>query len=122
MFGDHPLLVGRNDQHVGGAAGATDLRCIGCICRVVERDAEPGELGADAAAHFAGLINPVSSLEGAGRAIGEVYPATHMFTISRGVFNKALRFGDLGASFWPLLVAPPVIFGAAVALLRKQER
>jgi ribosome-dependent ATPase len=39
---------------------------------------------------FAGLIDPVSSLEGAGRAIGEVYPATYMFTISRGVFNKAL--------------------------------
>ena len=69
-----------------------------------------------------GLINPVSSLEGAGRWIGEIYPASHMFTISRGVFNKALGFADLGASFGPLLLAPVVILGLAIALLRKQER
>lgn len=71
-------------------------------------------------AQFAGLIDPVSSLEGAGRAIGEVYPATYMFTISRGVFNKALGLGDLHAAFWPLLAAVPVVLGAAVALLKKQ--
>ena len=74
------------------------------------------------AIEFGGLINPVSSLEGAGRWIGEIYPASHMFTISRGVFNKALGFHDLAASFWPLAVAPVVILGAAVLLLRKQEK
>jgi ribosome-dependent ATPase len=74
------------------------------------------------AIQFGGLINPVSSLEGAGRWIGEIYPASHMFTISRGVFNKALGFADLGASFGPLLLAPVVILGLAIALLRKQER
>src|SRR5690606_40627792 len=74
------------------------------------------------AVQFAGLINPVSSLEGAGRIIGELYPASHMFTISRGVFSKALGFEDLGASFWPLLLAAPAITGAAILLLRKQER
>src|SRR5690606_27878307 len=74
------------------------------------------------AVQFAGLINPVSSLEGAGRVIGELYPASHMFTISRGVFSKALGFADLGASFWPLLLAGPAITGAAILLLRKQER
>jgi ribosome-dependent ATPase len=42
------------------------------------------------AIQFAGLINPVSSLEGSGKFIGEIYPATHMITISRGVFSKAL--------------------------------
>ena len=42
------------------------------------------------AVQFAGLLNPVSSLEGAGRLIGEVYPASHMIAISRGVFSKAL--------------------------------
>jgi ribosome-dependent ATPase len=70
---------------------------------------------------FAGLINPVSSLQGAGRVIGEVYPATHMLLISRGVFAKALDLSDLRAEFWPLLVAAPVILGAATLLLRKQE-
>ena len=74
------------------------------------------------AVQFAGLINPVSSLEGAGRIIGELYPASHMFTISRGVFSKALGFDDLGASFWPLLLAALAITGAAILLLRKQER
>lgn len=74
------------------------------------------------AVQFAGLIHPVSSLEGLGRWIGELYPASHMFVISRGVFSKALGFNDLAASFWPLLVAAPVILGLAVLLLRKQEK
>ncbi|ETI64560.1 ABC transporter [Sphingobium sp. C100] len=71
---------------------------------------------------FGGMTDPVSSLEGAARLIGETYPASHMFTISRGVFNKALGFGDLAGSFWPLLAAVPVILGAAILLLKKQER
>jgi ribosome-dependent ATPase len=74
------------------------------------------------AVQFAGLINPVSSLEGIGRLIGQIYPATYMLNISRGVFSKALSFDDLHAAFWPLLLAIPVILGAAIALLKKQER
>lgn len=73
------------------------------------------------AVQFAGLLNPVSSLEGAGRLIGQIYPATHMLTISRGVFSKALALPDLQASFWPLLAAIPIIVGASVLLLKKQE-
>ncbi|MBG7618637.1 ribosome-associated ATPase/putative transporter RbbA [Herbaspirillum sp. AP02] len=71
---------------------------------------------------FAGLLNPVSSLEGMGALIGQVYPATHFLTISRGVFSKALDVGDLGSSFWPLALAVPVILGLSVLLLKKQER
>ena len=74
------------------------------------------------ASQFAGLTDPVQSLQGVGRAIGEIYPATYMFTISRGVFNKALNFDDLRTSFLPLLASVPVILGLAIALLRKQER
>ncbi|UCU98890.1 ribosome-associated ATPase/putative transporter RbbA [Acidovorax radicis] len=70
---------------------------------------------------FAGLINPVSSLEGIGAFIGRIYPATHFLTISRGVFSKALDLSSLLPSFWPLLVAAPVIVGTAILLLRKQE-
>ncbi|MGJ7485301.1 ribosome-associated ATPase/putative transporter RbbA [Variovorax sp. LT2P21] len=73
------------------------------------------------ATQFAGLIHPVSSLEGAGRLIGELYPASYMFTISRGVFSKALGLSDLQASFWPLLASVPVILGVAILLLKKQE-
>lgn len=70
---------------------------------------------------FAGLLNPVSSLEGPGAFIGRLYPATHFLTISRGVFNKALGIANLGPSFWPLLAAVPVILGLAIVLLKKQE-
>jgi ribosome-dependent ATPase len=70
---------------------------------------------------FAGILNPVSSLEGLGAVIGRVYPATYFLTISRGVFNKALGFSSLHASFWPLLLAVPVILGLSIALLNKQE-
>ncbi|MQU09548.1 ABC transporter permease, partial [Pseudomonas helleri] len=74
------------------------------------------------ASQFAGLLNPVTSLEGAGRLLGEVYPATYMFAISRGVFSKALDLHDLRDSLWPLLLSVPAIMGTAVALLKKQDR
>jgi ribosome-dependent ATPase len=70
---------------------------------------------------FAGLLNPVSSLEGAGAFIGRIYPASHMLTISRGVFSKALGFSSLHGSFWPLLLSVPVILGLSIVLLKKQE-
>lgn len=71
---------------------------------------------------FSGLLNPVSSLEGMGAALGNIYPATHFLIICRGVFNKALDFTSLGASFWPLLIAAPVIVLTSIALLKKQAR
>lgn len=71
---------------------------------------------------FGGMIDPVSSLDPMGQAIGNIYPASHMFTISRGVFNKALSFGDLWSSLWPLALSAPVIVGAAILMLRKQDR
>ncbi|MDR2195359.1 MAG: ribosome-associated ATPase/putative transporter RbbA [Gallionellaceae bacterium] len=74
------------------------------------------------ATQFAGMIDPVSSLQGAGRVIGEIYPASHMLTISRGVFNKALGFDDLTGSLWPLALSVPVILGFAILMLKKQEK
>lgn len=73
------------------------------------------------AVQFSGLIHPLTSLAGGGRLIGEIYPATHMFIVSRGVFNKALGYADLHGQFWPLLVSIPVIVGGAALLMRKQE-
>jgi ribosome-dependent ATPase len=70
---------------------------------------------------FSGLLNPVSALEGVGAFIGRIYPATYFLTINRGVFNKALNLSSLSASFWPLLLAVPVITGLAIVLLKKQE-
>ncbi|MBN3789975.1 ribosome-associated ATPase/putative transporter RbbA [Burkholderia sp. Ac-20353] len=70
---------------------------------------------------FSGLLTPLSSLEGVGKAIGTLYPATYMLAISRGVYNKALGLTDLWSQFWPMLASVPVILAATVALLRKQE-
>ena len=70
---------------------------------------------------FSGMIDPVSSLEGAGAWIGRVYPTTHFLTISRGTYAKALGFADLFDSFVPLAVAIPVMVGLAAVFLKKQE-
>ncbi|EKS9884848.1 ribosome-associated ATPase/putative transporter RbbA [Burkholderia pyrrocinia] len=71
---------------------------------------------------FSGLLTPLSSLEGSGKWIGTIYPATYMLAISRGVYNKALGLADLSSQFWPLLAAAPVILIMTGLLLRKQER
>ncbi len=74
------------------------------------------------AVSFSGMIEPVSSLEGLGRLIGEVYPTTHFLMIARGAFAKGLGFEALQGAFVPLLIAVPVLLGLAVLLLAKQER
>ncbi len=74
------------------------------------------------AVSFSGMIDPVSSLEGFGRVIGEIYPTAHFLTITRGVFSKSLSFSDLHASFLPLALAGPAALILAAVLLRKQER
>jgi ribosome-dependent ATPase len=71
---------------------------------------------------YAGLINPVSSLEGFGAAVGRIYPATYMIIVSRGVFNKALDLRDLHLSFAAIALSIPVIMILTIMLLRKQER
>lgn len=73
------------------------------------------------AVQFAGLINPVSSLEGVGHIIGENFPTTYMLMISRGVFNKALSFADLYHFINILLLMIPLILGSSILLLKKQD-
>jgi len=72
------------------------------------------------ATQYSGLIDPVSSLQGAGAVIGRIYPTTYFVTIARGTFSKALGFADLWRELVPLLIAIPVLLGAGAALLRKQ--
>jgi ribosome-dependent ATPase len=71
---------------------------------------------------FSGLTDPVSSLEGAGRLIGEAFPMTYFLTISRGTFNKALGFRDLGGEFLALALFVPAVLALSLLLLRKQAR
>ncbi|HCA5697659.1 TPA: ribosome-associated ATPase/putative transporter RbbA [Klebsiella pneumoniae] len=73
------------------------------------------------ATQFSGMIDPVASLEGPGRWIGQIYPTSHFLTIARGIFSKALNISDLWGSFIPLLIAVPLVLGLSVLLLKKQE-
>jgi ribosome-dependent ATPase len=72
------------------------------------------------AVQFSGMIDPVSSLQGVGALIGQIYPTTYFMIIARGTFSKALDFATLFQSFLPILIAIPVFLGAAAALLKKQ--
>ncbi len=74
------------------------------------------------ATQYSGMIDPVSSLQGVGRLIGEIYPATYFVTIARGSFSKALGFAELASAFGPLLLAVPVLIGTGMLLLKKQAR
>lgn len=43
---------------------------------------------------FAGLKDPVSSLEGIGKFIGDFFPVTYFINVSRGVFSKNVSFAE----------------------------
>jgi ribosome-dependent ATPase len=73
------------------------------------------------ATSFCGLLDPVSSLQGAGAVIGAIYPTAHYLTISTGTFSKGLGFADLSGAFAALLLAVPVLLGLSVLFLKKQE-
>lgn len=74
------------------------------------------------AVQYSGMTDPVSSLQGVGAFIGNIYPATYFMMISRGTFSKALDFAGLSAAFLPLLIAIPVLLGLGTVLLQKQAR
>ncbi len=71
------------------------------------------------ATQFSGMIDPVASLEGPGRWIGEVYPTSHFLTIARGTFSKALDLTDLWQLFIPLLIAIPLVMGLSITAAEK---
>ncbi len=74
------------------------------------------------ATQYSGITDPVSSLQGMGRFIGEIFPTTYFVMIARGTFSKGLSFADLAGSFWPLILAVPVLVAVGAALLKKQAR
>ncbi len=74
------------------------------------------------AIQFSGLIDPVSSLQGFGALIGQVYPTTYFVNITRGAFSKALGLSDMWSSFVPLLVTAPLLMVLGALLLKKQAR
>jgi ribosome-dependent ATPase len=70
---------------------------------------------------FSGLKDPVSSLEGVGAFIGNIFPVTYFINISRGIFSKAVEFNDLYTSYTALAIAVIVIFLLSMLVLKKQE-
>lgn len=69
---------------------------------------------------FSGLIDPVASLEGVGALIGPIWPATYFLVVSRGIFTKALGFGDLYGELMALAAFIPVLTLLSMVLLKKQ--
>jgi len=73
------------------------------------------------AIQFCGLLNPVSSLDGAGKFIGTIYPTTYMIQIAQGAFNKALSFSEMRTPFLILLGMAPLVLMLCVLFQKKQE-
>ena len=74
------------------------------------------------AVQFSGLSTPTASLTGMAYWIGQGFPATYFLIISRGIFTKALGFGDLIGTFVKLALFIPILTGISLALLPKQEK
>ncbi|MFD2262942.1 ribosome-associated ATPase/putative transporter RbbA [Lacibacterium aquatile] len=73
------------------------------------------------ATQFSGLMQPVSTLEGAGYWIGTFFPTTYFIKASVGAFTKGLGFFDLLPFVLQTLAFWPVLLLVAALLLPKQE-
>ncbi|MGA0543470.1 ribosome-associated ATPase/putative transporter RbbA [Neotabrizicola sp. VNH66] len=74
------------------------------------------------AVSYSGLIDPVSSLSGFGRILGEIYPSTWFITAARGAFSKAFGLSELAGPMLAMGIAVPVIIGLAAVFLQKQAK
>ena len=72
--------------------------------------------------NFSGLLVPVSSLTGAGRAIGLGFPAAWFQPISVGTFTKGLTYSDLWLNGLVLATFAVAYLIAAHVILQKQEK
>jgi ribosome-dependent ATPase len=71
---------------------------------------------------FSGLTRPVSSLEGPGAFIGQIFPASYFIALCRGAFSKGLAFHELLPQMLAIGMFVPVYLLISLALLRKQGR
>lgn len=72
--------------------------------------------------HFSGMLQPVATLEGAGRVIGDLWPASYFVKVSVGAFTKALDFGQLLPHTALLSLFVPVLTALSLIFLKKQGR
>ncbi|MCE1236391.1 MAG: ribosome-associated ATPase/putative transporter RbbA [Hyphomicrobiales bacterium] len=71
--------------------------------------------------NFSGFINPMSSIEGAARWMGLLFPASWFQTIAVGSFAKGVGFFDLIDCDLALFAFGVVFIAAAALVLNKQE-
>lgn len=71
---------------------------------------------------FAGMLSPVSSLQGMAQIMGRLFPMSYYLPISLGTFTKGLGFADLTTQLGTLALFVPAMTLLSLLLLRKQER
>ncbi len=72
--------------------------------------------------NFSGMLTPVSTLEGASRHMGKLFPSSWFQEISSGAVTKGLGFSDLWQAHIALALFCIVFLAAARVALRKQEK
>jgi ribosome-dependent ATPase len=71
---------------------------------------------------FSGLLQPVSTLEGSAKFIGNIWPTTYYMHSSLGAYTKGLRPGLMMQDILVMLVTIPILWAISIAGLKKQER
>jgi ribosome-dependent ATPase len=71
---------------------------------------------------LSGLIHPVTALEGLGRVVGTLFPASYFITLCRGAFSKGLDFRELAPELLSIAAFAPTFLLFSIAMLKKQGR
>lgn len=71
---------------------------------------------------FSGMFQPVSTLEGAARVMGTLWPAAYYLHLSVGTFTKGLSAVSLIPDLVKLALFSPVFWVLCTLLLKKQEK
>ena len=71
---------------------------------------------------FSGLTQPVSTLEGAARIMGQLWPTNYFMQMSVGAFNKGLSFMQLAPNILLIAAFVPAFISIALIFLKKQEK
>jgi ribosome-dependent ATPase len=71
---------------------------------------------------FAGLLQPVSTLEGSARVIGSLWPTTYYMHSSLGAYTKGLSAALMLRDIVVLLCAYPILLALSTLGLKKQEK
>jgi ribosome-dependent ATPase len=71
---------------------------------------------------FAGLLQPVSTLEGGAKFIGKIWPTTYYMHSSLGAYTKGLSAHLMVQDLVVLLCTIPILLAISMVGLKKQDR